>query len=51
MWSLFRDEAISGIGGMTMNERLYAFSLSERFDACTDENSRLVIYKKLHTTP
>lgn len=27
LWSQFRDNAIPGIGGMTMNERLYCFSL------------------------
>lgn len=51
MWSLFRATAISGIDGMTINERLYAFSLFERFDDYADENSRLEIYKKLHANP
>jgi len=51
MWSSFRDEFIAGIGGMTMNERLYYFGLLKRFDACTDEDSRLSIYMKLHANP
>lgn len=50
LWSAFRDEAIAGIGGMTMNERLYWFSLFERFDASHDEEERLIIYRKLHGT-
>jgi len=51
MWSSFRDEAITGIGGMTMNERLYYFGLFERFDDCEDQHARLVLYKKLHANP
>ena len=51
MWSAFKEIAISGIGGMTMNERLYCFSLFERFDACADENAKLIIYRKLHANP
>ena len=51
MWSSFRDEAILGIGGMTMNERLYWFGLFDDFDACGDEQSRLGIYKKLMASP
>ena len=51
MWSLFRDEAISGIGGLTMNERLYYFSLYDRFDACRNKESKLVVYRKLHAEP
>ena len=34
MWSEFRDEAISGIGGRSMIGRLYWFDLIERYDAC-----------------
>lgn len=47
LWSTFRDNAISGIGGMTMNERLYWFGLIDDFDACQNEKSKLRIYKKL----
>src|SRR4051794_6837699 len=32
LWSSFRDEAIGGIGGMTMNEGLHWFGLFDRFD-------------------
>ena len=51
MWSSFRDEAISGIGGMTMNERLYLFGLFERFDACANQEDTLLVYRKLHAKP
>ena len=51
MWSSFRDEAISGIGGMTMNERLYLFGLFERFDACANQEDKLLVYRKLHAKP
>ena len=51
MWSSFRDQAISGIGGMTMNERLYLFGLSGRYDACKDQEAKLGIYRKLHANP
>lgn len=48
MWSSFRDGAISGIGGMTMNERLYWFGLFERFEACSSQEDKLRVYRKLH---
>ena len=51
LWSAFRDEAITGIGGMTMNERLYHFSLFERFDASHDDEERITVYAKLHAVP
>ena len=51
LWSSFRDEAISGIGGMTMNERLYWFGLFSRFDDCTNEETKLLVYRKLHAKP
>jgi len=51
MWSSFRDEAISGIGGMTMNERLYWFGLFDNFDACKSQEEKLQIYRKLHAKP
>jgi hypothetical protein len=51
LWSSFRDDAIHGIGGMTMNERLYAFDLFERFDSCKSEAEELVLYGKVHAKP
>jgi len=51
LWASFRDNAITDIGGMTMNERLYNFGLLERFDTCTDEKCKLAIYQKLHASP
>ena len=50
LWSSFRDEVIGGIGGLTMNERLYWFGLFDRFDR-SDEEEKLIIYRKLHATP
>ena len=51
LWKVFRDEAIKGIGGMTMNERLYFFGLFERFDTSTTEEEKHVIYGKLLAKP
>jgi len=51
LWSSFRDEAIFGIGGMTMNERLYWFGLFDEFYACRNEESKLKIYNKLMASP
>jgi hypothetical protein len=48
VWSEFRSLAIDGIGGMTMNERLYCFGLFERYDDAKTEEARLKIYAKLH---
>jgi len=45
LWSAFKKEAIDGVGGMTMNERLYWFGLFERFDK--SESEQKVIYAKL----
>lgn len=50
-WSSFRDDAVHGIGGMTMNERLYTFGLFERFESCKSEEEKLVVYEKLHAKP
>lgn len=47
LWSAFRDQAIDGVGGMTMNERLYWFGLFDRLDACSAEEDRRTIYRKL----
>ena len=51
LWSEFREAAISGIGGMTMNERLYWFGLFNRYDACKNEEEKLLVYRKLHAKP
>jgi hypothetical protein len=47
LWSSFREEAIHGIGGMTMNERLYYFGLFERCEKASPAE-REAIYAKLH---
>jgi len=49
-WSSFRDSAIGGIRGMTINERLYWFGLVDRFDASAGPQ-KLIIYRKLHAEP
>ncbi len=51
LWSQFRDDAIRGIGGMTMNERLYCFSLFPRWDSAHTEEERKAIYAKLLANP
>lgn len=51
LWSAFRKDAIAGIGGMTMNERLWYFSLDERFDACRTGQEKRTVYAKLHAAP
>lgn len=45
-YTKFKEEAIDGIGSMTMNERLYFFSLFEKWDK-SNENVKAAIYKKL----
>jgi hypothetical protein len=47
LWSSFNLSAIEGIGGMTMNERLFWFGLFERFDSCKSEAKKQLIYSKL----
>ena len=51
LWSQFRDDAIHGIGGRTINERLYCFSLFPRWDRTHTEEERKAIYTKLLATP
>lgn len=51
LWSQFRDDAIHGIRGMTMNERLYCFSLFPRWDNVHTEEERKAIYAKLLANP
>jgi hypothetical protein len=47
LWATFRESSIQGISGMTMNERLWCFGLTTRFDSAKTENARKVIYDKL----
>ena len=49
LWSKFRDEAIDALPEMTMNERLSAFSLFERYDTTSDEAAKATVLKKLRT--
>lgn len=51
LWSQFRNDAIHGIMGMTMNERLYCFSLFPRWDNVHTEEERKAIYAKLLAKP
>lgn len=51
LWSRFREDAIHGIGGMTMNERLYWFSLFPRWDHAQTGEDRKTIYAKLLANP
>jgi hypothetical protein len=47
MWSDFRDSAIHGNSGMTMNERLYLFGLLDSFDNSKNTIEQEKYYKKL----
>lgn len=47
LWKSFKDDAIRGIDGMTMNERLHAFGLFKRFDASTTQEEEQAVYSKL----
>ncbi|WP_417289895.1 hypothetical protein [Corallibacter sp.] len=47
MWTEFRKSAIDGIGGMTMNERLYWFGLLELFDKTNNDAEQEKYYGKL----
>lgn len=51
LWKTFGDDAIQGIGGMTMNERLYLFGLLERFYLSNTEEQKHVVYIKLLAKP
>lgn len=48
LWSSFRQDAISVIRGMTMNERLYRFGLLERFCSLHSDSDKQALYRKLH---
>ena len=47
LWSDFLKSSIHEIHGMSMNERLYCFGLTERFDSAPTESARQVVYAKL----
>ena len=47
MWTEFRKSAIDGIGGMTMNERLYWFGLFDLFDNAKNKSGQEKFYGKL----
>ncbi len=47
LWSQFRDEVIHGVPGMTVNERLYYFSLFPRWDNAHTDEERTQIYGKV----
>jgi hydrogenase maturation factor len=51
MWSEFRAAEVQGIGGMTMNERLFSFGLFAEFDNASTDEQRIEIYAKLHAKP
>ena len=51
LWSEFRDDAVRGIHGMTMNERLFCFSLLPRFDSANTDQQRKALYAKLLANP
>lgn len=46
-WTNFKRENIQVIHGMTMNERLFAFGLMERYDNSRTREGKDIIYKKL----
>lgn len=51
LWETFKRDAILGIDGMTMNERLDCFGLNERFYTSKSEQEKNVIYRKLLAKP
>lgn len=42
LWSSFNAAAISGIGGMTINERLYWFGLFERYEGASEAEQQVI---------
>ncbi len=51
IWKEFKENVISGLGGMTINERLYHFGLFDRYESCPSREDQLNIYTKLHAKP
>jgi len=51
LWSAFVSRAINSIGGMTMNERMFAFGLTSEFDSASTDEQRERVYAKLHAKP
>ena len=51
LWKSFREKVIERLGGMTINERLYHFSLFDRYEQCPSRDEKLKIYTKLHAKP
>lgn len=51
LWSEFKKDVVQCIHGMTMNERLFCFGLTSRFDAARTEQERKAIYAKLLANP
>ena len=51
LWSEFVSSEINSIGGMTMNERLFAFGLISQFDSASTDQQRERIYAKLLAKP
>jgi hypothetical protein len=47
LWSSFRDASIRRVGGMTVNERLFIFSLIPQWDRAEDDSERNAIRAKL----
>lgn len=45
LWSEFKIEVISSIGGMTMNEKLYVFGLFDCFDNASEKEQKNICEK------
>jgi len=50
-WVAFEIQCIKGMGGMTMNERLYVFDLFGRFDQNTTEHEKEATLAKVLPNP
>lgn len=51
LWESFRNGAIRGLPGMTVDQRLTAFSLNDRLDACSNDEQKRVVCSKVHARP